>query len=287
MSRIVTASKKPVWVTLVIALMIHTGLISLQGRHRLDVSFVRSWILDTLTPIEKLADRSSFGVRGVWDRYIALIGLHDENQRLKRENDDLKMQLQEQREAILEAQRVRALMGVEGNGIGKPIVARVIGRDPARSQTITIDKGTSHGLKPDTAVITASGIVGRVIHAGNFASIVQLVVDSQSAVGAMLQSTRRLGILKGTGGRELELDYIDDDNDLKEGDVFLTSGQDRIYPKGLPVGVILSVGPRRGLFKAVQVRPSADLGRLEEVLCVIDHHESVDVIDPSQAQPNP
>src|SRR5262245_8701360 len=243
MSRIVTASKKPVWVALAIALVIHTGLISLQGRRRLDTSFIRVWILDSLTPIEKLADRSSLGVRSVWDRYIALIGLHDENQRLKQENDDLTMKLAEHREAVLEAQRLRELMALQQSGIGKSVIARVIGRDPAHSQTITIDKGTAHGLKPDTPIIVANGVVGRVIHSGNFASIVQLIVDSQSAVGAMLQSTRRLGILKGNGGRELDLDYIDDDNDLKEGDTFLTSGQDRIYPKGFPIGVISSVGP--------------------------------------------
>ena len=90
--------------------------------------------------------------------------------------------------------------------------------------------------------MTADGVVGRVIHISNFFSIVQLIVDSQSAVGVMLESTRRQGILKGTGNRDLDLDYIDDDNDIKVGDKFLTSGQDRIYPKGLPVGVITWIG---------------------------------------------
>ena len=86
----------------------------------------------------------------------------------------------------------------------------------------------------------------------------------------------------------MDLDYIDDDNDLKEGDTFLTSGEDRIYPKGLSVGVIKAIGSqRRGLIKAVQIRPSADLGRLEEVLCLTGLHESVDVVDPTQGPPSP
>jgi rod shape-determining protein MreC len=166
-------------------------------------------------------------------------------------------------------------------------VARVIGGDPARNQTVTIDKGSAHGVKPDSAVITPAGVVGRVIQTSNFFSIVQLVIDSQSAVGVLLESTRRQGIVRGTGGRDLDLDYIDDDNDLKQGDVFLTSGLDRIYPKGLPVGVILSVGPRRGLLKTVQVRPSADLGRLEEVICILPQAQSLDVADPAQGVSNP
>ena len=189
------------------------------------------------------------------------------------------MQITTDREGVVEAQRVRELAGLQDPGIGKTIVANVIGRDAGRSQTVTIDKGRAHGVKTDSAVITASGIVGRVILSSNFFSIVQLITDSQSAVGVMVESTRRQGIVKGTGGRDLDLDYIDDDNDLKEGDKFLTSGLDRIYPKGLPLGVITSVGSRRGLIRAVGIRPSADLGRLEEVLCVIDHAQNVDVAD--------
>jgi len=287
MSRIVVASKKPVRIALTVALVIHIALISLQGHHRLDTGFIRVWALDSLAPLEKLADRSLFGVRQAWDRYIVLIGVHEENLQLKRENDDLRMQLIQQQEAIAEAERIRALAGFQPLGIGKPLMARVIARDPAHNQTITIDKGRVHGLKPDTAVITPAGVVGRVIQSSNFFSIVQLIIDSQSAVGVMLQSTRRQGIVRGNGGPELDLDYIDDDNDLKPGDMFLTSGGDRIYPKGTPVGVITSVGARRGLLKAVQVRPSADLGRLEEVLCVVERHEKVDVVDPTQGQPVP
>jgi rod shape-determining protein MreC len=286
MSRAANASGRPVWIALTVALVIHIGLISLQGRRRIDTSFVRVWILDTLAPVEKLADRSLYGVRYVWNRYIGLVGLYDENERLRREIDGLKMQIVEQREAVLEAQRVRELAGLQDAGLGKTVIARVIGRDAAGNQTITIDKGATHGLRPDSAVIAPAGVVGRVIHSSNFFSIVQLIVDSQSAVGVMLQTTRRRGILKGDGGG-LELDYIDDDNDLKEGDTFLSSGDDRIYPKGFPVGVILSVGPRRGLFKAVEIRPSVDLGRLEEVLCIAERAAPVDDVTPAQGISSP
>jgi rod shape-determining protein MreC len=201
--------------------------------------------------------------------------------------DELQRQLQKEREEVLEAQRLRELLALKDLGLGKSVVARVIGRDTGRNQTVTIDKGISHGVRPDAAVITSAGIVGRVIHASNFFAIVQLVLDSQSAVGVMQQSTRQLGVIKGTGGRDLDLEYIDDDTDLKEGETFITSGQDRVYPRGLPVGVITGVGPRRGLFKSVQIRPAADLGRLEEVLCIIDRVESVEVIDPAQGAPAP
>ena len=287
MSRIVAASKKPTWIALGIALALQTGLISLQARRRIDTSFVRVWILDSLAPMEKLVDRSTYSLGYVWEGYVALIGIHDENERLSHQVDELQMQLQRNREDLVELQRLRAMLSLSSSDTGKTVVARVIGRDPARSQTVTIDKGTTHGLRPDSAVITPAGIVGRVIHSSNFFSIVQLIVDSQSAVGVMLESSRRQGIVRGTGARDLDLDYIDDDNDLKAGDTFLSSGLDRIYPKGLPVGVITSVGPRRGLLKTVQVRPSVDLGRLEEVICIIEHTENIDVADPAQGASSP
>jgi rod shape-determining protein MreC len=288
MSRTIITSKKPVWMALIVALVIHVGLISLQSRQRIDTSFLRVWLLDSLAPMEMFADRGLYGVSYIWNRYIALIGVREENGRLKRENDELRMQMWQQREAVLEAGRIRALAEFEEPGIEKSVIARVIGGDAGRSQTITIDKGAWHGLKPDTAVITPNGIVGRVIHSSKFFSIVQLIIDSQSAVGVMLPPSRRQGIVKGNGGRVLDLDYIDDDNDLEVGETFLTSGLDRIYPKGLPVGVITSIGARRGLLRTVEIRPSADLGRLEEVLCITKRREEVDGIEAafeSQAVP--
>jgi rod shape-determining protein MreC len=285
----VTASKRPAWIALAVALVIHIGLISLQARRRFEMSFVRVWVMDALSPAEKIADRTFYGVYRLWDRYVWLIGVHDENERLKRANQDLQLQIFQQRESLLEAERIRTLAGLQEMGLGKTVVARVIGWGPGDRQTVTIDKGAVHGVQRDAAVLTSSGVVGRVIHSSNFFSTVQLVVDSQSAVGVFVQPNRRHGIVKGNGGKTLALDYIDDDNDLKVGEMFMTSGQDRIYPKGLPVGVISEIdsGPRRGLLRTVEIRPSADLGRLEEVLVVIERQASVDEENLTDMQSNP
>jgi len=290
MSRIVATSKRSVYIALAVALVIQTGLISIQVSRRIDTRFVRSWILDSLAPMEKLVDESLHSVSSIWDNYFILIGVNQENQHLKALVDDLRMKLDKQQEDVAEAQRLRALVSVRDSIAGRTVVARVVGRDPTRSnETITIDKGRAHGVKPDSAVITADGIVGRVIHSSNFFSIVQLIIDSQSAVGVLERATRKQAILRGTGGRDLDLEYTDDDTDMKEGDVFITSGLDRIYPKGLPVGSIVSVRPRKGaaLFKSIVVRPSSDIGRLEEVMCVIDPPETVDVYDPTQRSSAP
>jgi rod shape-determining protein MreC len=280
----VLASKKPAWITLISALLVHTVLISLQTSQRIDTGFVRVWLLDSLAPMEKLVDMTLGGSGNIWSRYIALVGLYDENARLRADIDQLRMDLARSREEVLEADRLRRLLDLQQNAaLGKTIVARVIGRAPSPShQTVTIDKGLSHGLQADSAVFTPDGVVGRVIYSANFYSVVQLIIDSQSAVGIMVQSSRQQGIIKGNGGQLLDLDYIDDDTDLKEGDSLVTSGMDRVYPKGLPVGTLVSVGDRRGLFKVVTIRPVVNLGRLEEVICLTERPPKV--VDPTEEE---
>jgi len=265
------ASKKPVWITLSAALLVNSLLISVQASRRINTSIVRIWLLDTMTPLEKLVDRTLHGSGSIVDRYVALIGTYDENQRLRKQVDDLTVQIAKEHQEVVEAQHLRQLVGLDDSRLGKTVVARVIGRDPTLSrQSVTIDKGRTSGVRPDSAVMTPAGVVGRVVYAGNYSAIVQLIVDAESGVGVLALPDRRLGILKGNGSSELDLDYIDDDTDLKVGGTFISSGDDRIYPKGFPVGTITSIGPRRGMFKTVRVKPAADLGRLEEVLCVVD-----------------
>jgi rod shape-determining protein MreC len=271
------SSKKPVWMTLAAALLVHTILISIQTNHRINTSIVRTWLLDSLSPAEKLVDRTLHGTGSIWDRYFALIGVYDENKRLQAQLDALQLQIATEHEDVLEAERLRQYVGLDDSRLGKTVIARVIGRDPTQSrQSITIDKGRTEGIQPDAAVMTARGVVGRVVYAGNYSAVVQLIVDSEAGVGVLVLPNRRIGILKGNGTGELDLDYIDDDSELKIGDLLITSGDDRIYPKGFPVGIISSIEPpRHNVFKTVRIKPSADLGRLEEVLCVIDKPKSI------------
>lgn len=282
----IVASTRPVWTTFGVALGFHVLLLSLQASHPRAPGFVRTWLVDTIAPVEKAVDSGAYSIGGLWGRYFALVGVRDENARLRTENDNLRMKLEEQSEEVLEAARLRAFLDLKKLGKGKTVAARVIGRDPSRPhKTVTIDKGVEQGIRPDAAVITAEGVVGRVIYSSGSYAVVQLVVDSQSAIAAMVQSTRVQGVFKGTGGSELQLHYIDDDTQIMEGDILITSGLDQIYPKGLAVGTVTTVGPAAGMFKQARIRPAVDLGRLEEVLCVIEHPPVVP--DPFEAPSAP
>ena len=276
--RTVIASKKPAWITLAVALVFHTLLLSVQTSRHFDTSFVRVWLLATLGPFEKVVDASVEGVERIWSGYIGLIHVHRDNENLLAENGKLRMELIQKTEDALELTRLRQLMELQATPIGKTVAARVIGKDPSQGgRNLTIDKGLRSGVNKDATVITRDGVVGRVIVSSDYFSVVQLIVDSQSAVGFIVRSSRRIGILKGTGGSELEMEFIEDDNDIKQGDELITSGQDQIYPKGIPLGIVMSVGPRQGNFKVVRIRPSVNFGRLEEVLCMTEHLPEVPV----------
>ena len=269
--RTVKASSRPVWISLAIALVFHTALLSVQANRRFNTSFMRAWLIDSQGPMEKAVDFGIESIERVWHGYINLIHVRRDNAALQSEMDRLRMELSRKQEESLELARLRQLLELQSATVGKTIAARIIGKEPAAGgQSITIDKGARSGLHRDSTVITRDGVVGRVISAGEFFSVVQLILDPQSAVGFVVSSTRRLGILKGTGGAELMMEYIDDDNDIKPGDELVTSGQDQIYPKGLRLGTVLSVKPGTGSFKAVRIRPSVDFARLEEVLCVVE-----------------
>ena len=275
----IPSSGRSAWVSVAAVLFLHTLLISFQANRRFDTDVFRVWLLDGLAAIEKVVDVSVRGVPWAWRRYLGLLDVREENAQLRLEIDDLRMMLEEYREDVVEARRLRHLLGLQESSIGRGVAARVVGRDTGEfHRTVTIDKGRSHGVTMDSPVIGTEGVIGRVIHAASFFSIVQLITDSQSGVGVLVRSSRRQGVVQGTGGPELEIGYMDEYSELRVGDILLTSGTDRLYPKGLPVGTIASVGPQRGLFRVVRIRPTADLGRLEEVLCLVDRPESLEHI---------
>lgn|SRR5688572_12595261 len=273
----VSASKRPGWIALGSVLVFNLLLLSLQTNQRGSPGFVREFLLDLLVPAEKVVEGGGQAVSGVWNGYFALVGVQEENQKLKADNEQLRMQIQQQDEALREAARLRAFLGVNESGIGKTVVARVIGRDPSRYlQTVTIDKGQSDGVRANHSVITPDGVVGRVLTAATSSAVVQLITDAQSEVAAMFRESRVHALFKGTGGRDLELDFIEDDDGIVVGAEVITSGLDQVHPKGLPLAVISSVGAMGEHFNPMTARPRVDLSRLEEVLVVIE-----------EAQPSP
>ena len=175
----------------------------------------------------------------------------------------------------------KLLLGFKEQFISKTVAAQVIGGTGSElSRSVYIDKGERDGLKPDMAVLTKDGIVGKVLRVYRSTSLVLLIDDQTSGVGSILEKSRLQGILRGTPSGAVVLEKVMSDETVPVGEQVLTSGGDGIFPKGLNVGTVTKVSIGNDLFLNIHVRPAADLNRLEEVLVVTK-------VDEKQTEPEP
>ncbi len=249
----------------IIGLAIQVKLPAQQGQMRL----IRFWAVAAVTPIEKAVVHTQDWARNTWQGYLYLHNVRKENQQLRDQIERMKLDEVRLSEDAKMARRVQALLAFKESYVDTTIAAQVIGNSGSeQSRIIYIDKGTRDGIKTDMAVITPTGIVGKIVQVFPEASQVLPINDQLSGVGAALKDTRLQGILKGAGNGATTLQYIMSDEKVSPGEDVITSGGDRIFPKGLPVGRVISVEPGKDLFLNIRVVPSARLDQLEEVLVV-------------------
>jgi rod shape-determining protein MreC len=235
---------------------------------------IRVWAVDAVTPLEKSIVWFQSGISGLWHNYFYLRGVRQQNRDLKLEIERLRIEQVRLNEDAEQARRLQALLGFKEQFISKTLPAQVIGLSGSeQSRSIYIDKGSRDGVRPDMAVITADGIVGKVLRVFRTTSQVLLVNDQTSGVGAILEKSRLQGVLRGTPLGEVVLEKVMSDEAVQPGEKVVTSGGDQIFPKGLAVGTVTKVSPGAELFLNIRVKPAADLSRLEEVLVITQQLE--------------
>jgi rod shape-determining protein MreC len=236
---------------------------------------IRIWAIDAITPLEKAIVRCQNGIHDLWRGYFYLRGVRQENHELKQKIEQLELERVRLSEDAEQAHRLQTLLEFKEQFIAKTVAAQVIGSSGSeQSRSIYIDKGSRDGIRPDMAVITADGIVGKVLRGvQNHVASVLLINDQTSGVGAILEKSRLQGVLRGTPAGDVVLEKVMTDESVQPGETVLTSGGDRIFPKGLRVGTVTKVSPGQELFLNIRVKPAADLGRLEEVLVITQLQE--------------
>jgi rod shape-determining protein MreC len=233
------------------------------------VRLIRLVTVSVYAPFERLAIYSGEGLRGAWADYLDLRNVRRENQRLKAEADQMRLEHAREEEDARQARRIRALLGFKEQWIDTTVAAQVIGTSGSESSRLLyLDKGSKDGIKPDMPVITPDGVAGKVLTVYGDTAQVLLINDPTSGVGALLVSSRLQGVAKGTSNGELQLNYIMGDETVQTGEKLVTSGGDRVFPKGLPLGTVTKVSMGRNLFLDIKIKPAVDLNRLEEVLVI-------------------
>jgi rod shape-determining protein MreC len=250
-------------------------LLAFQIKRDRDVPLIRYWAADLVTPVGRVGTWTSSKIRGVWTGYIDLHGARVENTRLQAQLDQLRLHNFELETQAAEAQRLEFVLNFKQAHPEAPMLAaQVIGAsaDPT-SHTLFINRGERDHVRRDMAVITPEGIVGKVVEVfTNGTSQVLLIDDRDSGVGALFADSRTHGVVKGTGDPLPIMDYVVNDEKVHPGEVILTSGEDRIFPKGLPVGVVKDASPSNP-FQIIHVWPAARLDRLEDVLVLLSRQD--------------
>lgn len=235
---------------------------------------IRIWTVSAITPLEKGIVHLQAGSTGLWRNYLFLRGVRQENRELKAQIEQLRLEQVRLKEDAEQARRLQLLLGFKEQFISKTMPAQVIGSSGSeQSRSVYIDKGSRDALEKDMPVISADGVVGKVLRVFNSTSQVLLINDQTSGVGTILEQSRLQGVLRGSPAGEVMLEKIMNDEQVQIGERVLTSGGDQIFPKGLLVGTVSKSGRGKESFLDIHVKPSANLSRLEEVLVITRKEE--------------
>jgi len=269
---------------LVVLLFSFFVMMSYQVNRADTIASVGGTIQTVVSPAHRLFSAVWLAVSGAWTNYVGLIGSATEVDALRERIGVLERRAATLEESARENIRLRQLLGLRERLELPSVTARTIGRDTAhRYETFTIDRGSRDGVLPDWAVVSPTGgVVGRVISAAPYTSIVQLITDPKSAVGAKVARTGAHGVVHGTGDAVLELAYVTSLADIQVGDLVVTSGDDSIYPPGLEIGRVRRVvegapvpglprlptlaRPEAALFLDIELAPLVEVLRVDHLL---------------------
>jgi len=264
---------------LFVAIIAQIAAVAYQVRRDNDVPLLRIWAVSAVTPVASAIENLRSGTFGVFTDFFSAHGSRDQSRVLRTERDRLVLENQLLKNELAAAQRAGQLAGFEAHTPSKMIGARVIGATTGMgSRSILIDKGRVNGVRRGMAVVTADGIVGRVVAEYPFASQVLSVTDAGFAAAVESQKNHARGVLKGMGSSSAKVEYVPDGQKVEKGETFFTSGDDRIFPRGMPVGKVTSVEDGTA-FQTIYVEPFGAEAAPEEVFVIVDpvHQEIPDV----------
>jgi rod shape-determining protein MreC len=259
-------------IALAVQLPARTPVVELSGQaDGPKVTLLRRWTYALVTPVEKALHYTGASVRRGWSDYVYLRHTREENAELKQQVARLREEQAAFAEDAAQGRRLQELLAFKEQYITSTVAAQVIGTSGSdRARVLTLDKGWKQGLRPEQAVMTPDGVVGKIRDVFPNTAQVLLLSDATSGAGVILASSRIRGTLRGTATGQIVIDNLTADSRIKPGEKIVTSGGDMVFPRGLPVGEIESIAPdpQHQPYTTIKVKTWANLWRLEEVLVI-------------------
>lgn len=244
---------------------------SLNIPHKRDANVIERGVITVFAPIMKPFFQVSVFGEDVWNNYLDLVDVRRENLRLREDVKALNNRVIAAEEAYLANRRLSLLLDVKDTIKAPTLAATVIGEDVSPwFGTLVIDRGSSSGITEGMGVVAADGVVGQIVKVAPTSSRVLLLTDHSSGIAATIQRSRARGVVKGKGDGLCQLEFTTREEDVKVGDLVISSGVGGVFLKGLPIGEVTMVKRGEyGIFQTVTIRPSVNIAHLEDVLVVL------------------
>ncbi len=239
------------------------GTVLVKGLLDLTVAPVQSAILQTKNSFKEL-----------WQGYVYLVEVNQENEALRKDVNRLVEENNKLKEELWLNMRLKELLAFKESAPFSTVAAGILGfnRGAGWIRTVKLNKGTKDGINVDMPLLSPDGVVGRVVEVSRHTSTALLLNDPRSNIDVILQRTRVKGVVEGNGTGGLILKYVRLLEDVQVGARVVTAGHSGIFPKGLLVGEVRAVEKGEdNFFNYIEVKPGANLKKLEEVLIVTDN----------------
>jgi rod shape-determining protein MreC len=259
-------------ITLMLLLLIPVFAIDTATRSPREYRLHDRVVLFVTAPIQAAISWSLEQITSGFENYIYLLSTRREHQKMIEENRRLLGKIASLREMQQENSRLRKLLDFTSSHQLQSVIARVIAKDVSSEfRAVRINRGENSGIRKNMAVITEEGVVGRVLRTTKTTADVVTILDLLSAVDSIVERSRARGIVEGMTDEVCQLKFVIRTDDIEPGDLLITSGLGGIFPKGIPVGTVSKANRKAyGISQEVEVRPSVDFSRLEEVMVVTD-----------------
>jgi len=236
-----------------------------------DLSWWSGGLLEVAAPIQRVLTAPIDLVRGVWRNYVALLDAREENETLRHQLAEAQEETLQLREALVASQTLEQVAELRSQLELPMLATEVVGQDVSPwFRTVVLDRGRDHGLRAGMPIVTENGVVGLVTATTPHASRAMLILDRQSAVDGMVQRSRVRGIVRGTGAPEVDFEFTGPVEEVKPGDLVITSGYGGVYPKGIRIGEVVSVAQEAPyLVRRAKLRPAVSFERLERVFALL------------------
>ncbi len=262
--------KQFIFVGIILFIAINFIVVSMSSRESLPASALEKVFIPITSPVQHAVTDTINYINNIWNTYFISVRAVKDNIRLKKQLADAKEIKNRYEELRLENIRLKRFVDFTSQVPDTYVAAQIIARDPSPwFKTVMIDKGSDAGLSKGNPVLVSDGIVGKIVKVSKKSSRVLLIIDRNSSVDALVQNSRVRGIVKGNNEDNCFFVYVLRKDEVKSGEMIISSGLDQIFPKGLQIGRVLKVTKGHSqLFQNITLKTSVDFDKIEEVLVI-------------------